>query len=296
MFGRVDVVVKAAPGAGIVSSFVLQSDDLDEIDWEWLGATPDQVQTNYFGKGQTGSYNRGAFHADTGSQSTYRTYTVDWNADQIVWQIDGTTVRVQTAASAEVNQYPQTPMQIKMGAWSGGDSANPQGTIAWAKGPTDYSKGPFNMYVKSIKVQDYSSGTAYKYNGNSGNWQDIVAVGGTVNPKGSGTAIAGAVAPVITSKATGQPIPFAGTTIIPGATQSRFTTTYSNYPGLPSGWSVASNGKVVGPVGGATANCEYSSSRIVVIHILIRVADRLSWGIFFGSIFFAAFAMVGRLR
>jgi hypothetical protein len=44
MFGRVEFVMKAAPGAGIVSSFVLQSDDLDEIDWEWLGADANQVQ------------------------------------------------------------------------------------------------------------------------------------------------------------------------------------------------------------------------------------------------------------
>jgi ribosomal protein S5 len=32
-FGSVEVVMKAAPGAGIVSSFVMESDDLDEIDW-----------------------------------------------------------------------------------------------------------------------------------------------------------------------------------------------------------------------------------------------------------------------
>jgi hypothetical protein len=32
-FGYVEVVMKAAPGAGIVSSFVMESDDLDEIDW-----------------------------------------------------------------------------------------------------------------------------------------------------------------------------------------------------------------------------------------------------------------------
>ena len=36
-FGRVDVKMKIAPGTGIVSSIVLQSDDLDEIDWvRWL--------------------------------------------------------------------------------------------------------------------------------------------------------------------------------------------------------------------------------------------------------------------
>ena len=47
MFGKVDIELQAAPGAGIVSSFVLQSDTLDEIDWEWLGADPDEVQSNY---------------------------------------------------------------------------------------------------------------------------------------------------------------------------------------------------------------------------------------------------------
>jgi len=33
LFARVDVKMKAAPGTGIVSSIVFESDDLDEIDW-----------------------------------------------------------------------------------------------------------------------------------------------------------------------------------------------------------------------------------------------------------------------
>lgn len=32
-FGRVDVTVQASLGTGVVTSSVLQSDDLDEIDW-----------------------------------------------------------------------------------------------------------------------------------------------------------------------------------------------------------------------------------------------------------------------
>ncbi len=32
-FGKVEVVMKAANGTGVVSSFVMESDDLDEIDW-----------------------------------------------------------------------------------------------------------------------------------------------------------------------------------------------------------------------------------------------------------------------
>ena len=68
-FGNVEVVMKPAPGVGIVSSMVLQSDDLDEIDFEWLGADGQQVQSNYFGKGQTLSYNRGAFHPNPGAHN-----------------------------------------------------------------------------------------------------------------------------------------------------------------------------------------------------------------------------------
>lgn len=46
-FGYVEVVMKAAPGAGIVSSFVMQSDALDEIDWEWIGSDTARAQSEY---------------------------------------------------------------------------------------------------------------------------------------------------------------------------------------------------------------------------------------------------------
>lgn len=135
MFGHVEYVIKAAPGTGIVSSAVLQSDDLDEIDWEWLGGNDQLVQTNYFGKGDTSSYNRGATHNDPGNHDDFHTYTVDWTSKQIVWQIDGTTVRVLTPDTADTNQYPQTPMVVKVGIWAGGDPSNPQGTIGECLAP-----------------------------------------------------------------------------------------------------------------------------------------------------------------
>lgn len=121
--------MKAAPGIGIVSTIVLQSDDLDEIDWEWLGGDNGQVQSNYFGKGQTLTYNRGAFHPNPGNHDGFHKYTIEWTANQILWQIDGTTVRALSYASAEPGQYPQTPMQLKLGIWSGGDSSQPAGTV-----------------------------------------------------------------------------------------------------------------------------------------------------------------------
>ncbi|KAF2457595.1 concanavalin A-like lectin/glucanase domain-containing protein [Lineolata rhizophorae] len=260
MFGRVEISLKAAPGAGIVSSVVLQSDCLDEIDWEWLGADPDEVQTNYFGKGQTGTYNRGAFHSDPGSQDGFKTYTIDWTPEQIVWQIDGVTVRALRPDDA-AGQYPQTPMQIKMGAWSGGDSSNSPGTIEWARGPTDYSQGPFTMQVQSIMVADYSTGTQYVYSGTSGNWQDIEAVDGSVNSGGS-TESVDTDAPAVTESSSGQPIPFQGTHqddsstyVTPSeypwvprpTTMETSTVTATSYPGLPSGWTVSDSGKVIPP-------------------------------------------------
>lgn len=255
--------MKAAPGRGIVSSVVLQSDCLDEIDWEWLGADASQVQSNYFGKGITGSYNRGAFHPNAGNQNAFHTYTIEWTSQQIVWQIDGMTVRALGYSDAAQGQYPQTPMQLKLGAWSGGDPSNSQGTITWAGGSTDYSAGPYTMQVKSIVVNDYSTGSSYSYGGTDGSWQNVKAAGGSVYSGGSSKA--GSAAPAVTSVSSGQPIPFEGThrsqdtystpSIYPwvplaSTLQTSAATgaaSSSNYPGLPSGWTVTDSGKVVPP-------------------------------------------------
>ena len=35
LFGSVEVKMKVAPGTGVVSSIVMESDVLDEIDWVW---------------------------------------------------------------------------------------------------------------------------------------------------------------------------------------------------------------------------------------------------------------------
>lgn len=46
-FGYVEVKMTAAKGQGIISSIVLQSQDLDEVDWEWIGGQEGKVQMNY---------------------------------------------------------------------------------------------------------------------------------------------------------------------------------------------------------------------------------------------------------
>jgi beta-glucanase (GH16 family) len=251
MFGRVEVTMKAAPGAGIVSSLVLESDVLDEIDIEWLGSDADEVQSNYFGKGQVTSYNRGQFHDLTGTQSKWITYTVDWTKDKIVWMADGTILRSLTEAQAETGQYPQTPMRVKLGAWAGGDpNYNAAGTVKWARGPTDYTKGPFSMMVKKLVVTDYSTGKQYKYGDTSGDWESIQAVdgkvNGNINNKNAVTATATAVGSVSTG--VGIPVGGIGTDKAATATQTGWPWAATANPtagAIPSGWYMTSEGKIM---------------------------------------------------
>lgn len=185
MYGNVELVLRTARGKGVVTSAHLQSDVLDEIDWEWLGGDNGRVQSNYFRLGNTESYDRAAYHPNPGHQDGFHTYTIDWTSDRIQWSIDNTVVRELTPASSR-GQYPQTPMNLHIGPWSGGDpEQNAEGTVEWAGGPIDWSTAPFVMNLRSIRVTDYSTGDQYRYNDNSGTVGSISAIGGQINGGGS---------------------------------------------------------------------------------------------------------------
>ncbi|BCR93457.1 glycoside hydrolase family 16 protein [Aspergillus luchuensis] len=179
-FGKAEVVMKAASGTGICSSIVLESDDLDEIDWEALGGDTTQIETNYFGKGDTSSYDRATWATVSTPQETFHTYTVEWTESATTWSIDGTVVRTLAYSDAQSGtRYPQTPMRLKLGIWAAGDSSEPEGTIEWAGGETDYSDGPFTMTVQSVSITNYNPGSSYTYSDNSGDYTSIVVNNGT---------------------------------------------------------------------------------------------------------------------
>jgi hypothetical protein len=178
-FGAVEVHLKASTGQGIISSVVLESDCLDEIDWEWMGGNASSVETNYFGKGNATSYDRAQYHAAPTPMDQYVNYTIDWTAERTQWLVDGTVVRTLLFHDALDGQnYPQTPMTVRLGIWAGGDASQPKGTIDWAGGLTDFTKVPFTMSVRSVRVSDYSTGKAYTYSDHSGSFQSIKSVAG----------------------------------------------------------------------------------------------------------------------
>ncbi|KAI1482251.1 glycoside hydrolase family 16 protein [Daldinia eschscholtzii] len=205
-FGKVDVELQAAPGTGVVTSFVLQSDDLDEIDWEWLGGDKAQVQTNYFGKGDTTTYDRGAYHDVANPQDQVYKYSIDWTKDYVRWLINDKQVRELKYADAKGgSRFPQTPMQIKLGTWVAGRSDAPEGTVQWAGGKTDFSQAPFVAHYKSLTIQDYSNGVknAEKYvwaDGSDGSYQSIKVVTGDGKDDDTSSSASSTAKPTKTSE------------------------------------------------------------------------------------------------
>lgn len=177
-FGSVSVVMQAATGQGVISSIVLESDDLDEVDWEFMGGNGTHAETNYFGKGNTTSFDRAIYYpTGTDPRANFHNYTVHWTSAQIQWYIDGALVRTLPYAAANGgDNFPQTPMTVRMGIWAGGDPDNNNGTIQWAGGLTDFTKGPYTMYVQSATINDFSTGKEYEYSDHSGSWQSIKTI------------------------------------------------------------------------------------------------------------------------
>jgi beta-glucanase (GH16 family) len=176
-FGQVEVIMRAASGQGIVSSIVIQSDDLDEIDWEWIGGNTTHMQTNYFGKGNTTSYDRAVWHEVQTPQDLYHNYTTDWQKDKTDFYIDGQIIRTLKYDDANGGKnYPQTPSNVRLGIWPGGDSINSNYTVEWAGGEVDYSKAPFTMGVKSVRVSDASTATEYHWGDQTGSMESIQVI------------------------------------------------------------------------------------------------------------------------
>ncbi|CEJ92581.1 hypothetical protein VHEMI08225 [[Torrubiella] hemipterigena] len=182
LFGKADITFRAAPGAGIVTSIVFMSCDHDEIDWELIGNYDYQIQSNFFAKGDETSSDRGGNHTVSDPVNTEHTYSVEWTRDKIVWSIDGAVVRTQLASETKNGYgFPQSPVQVKIGIWVGGNAKANHWQLNWSGGRADFSKAPFNAYVKRVTVVDYAGGDSpahhevesYSFSDRSGSFDSI---------------------------------------------------------------------------------------------------------------------------
>ena len=173
-FGQLEIIMKAASGQGVVSSIVILSDALDEIDWEWIGGNTTHVQTNFFAKGKP-DFKNAIWHTVDNPQDNWHNYTVNWQQDKIEWYIDTQLVRSLSFDEADGGKaFPQTPSDIRLGIWAGGDPDNPDGTIDWAGGKINYDDGPYTQTVKSVRVTDHHLGSSqYIYGDQTGTFESI---------------------------------------------------------------------------------------------------------------------------
>ncbi|TVY87404.1 putative glycosidase [Lachnellula willkommii] len=162
MFGNVSVYAKASPGTGIVSSFVMESDDLDEIDWEWLGSNDASVESSFFGKGNVTTSDRAIYHHIANAVTGWHTYNIEWTKDYIKWYVDDILVRIlpyDDPTTIKGTQFPQTPMKIKLGTFVESASFD--------------SGASYSMYVKKITISDAGCGGTYTYTDRTGSYGSI---------------------------------------------------------------------------------------------------------------------------
>jgi hypothetical protein len=172
------------------------------------------------------------------------TYALNWTKEATTWLIDGAPVRtVKFADAVDGKNYPQTPMNIRLGNWIAGAPNNSPGTIKWAGGIADMTHAPYNMYVESVKVKNYNPSDTYHYTDLSGSWQSIKYQVNTnestpepaVAPQPAGSAPAEVASPVPAAPQEAQPPQPAVVTINPqGASKAMKSPCASNVAGSPT--------------------------------------------------------------
>ncbi|RDW83553.1 glycoside hydrolase family 16 protein [Aspergillus mulundensis] len=261
-FGYVEVKMRAANGTGIISTAILESDDLDEIDWEQISTFDNQISTNYFGKGNTTSYDRATTVSVINPTEEFHTYAISWTSSKTEWYIDGTLVRTLNYADAvDGTNYPQTPMRVRIGIWAGGDPDNSEGTIEWAGGETDYSAAPFTMYVESVSIVNYNPAESYTWTDRTGDYTSISASNGT-DGTGAGTTLSGTDSTTISSASTSVSSTAVSSTSSSSGESETFTPTshipFSSH--LPTTPSSSSSALIQVPHAGTTTTSSSTSS------------------------------------
>ncbi|KAG0306916.1 hypothetical protein BGZ98_001452 [Dissophora globulifera] len=165
LYGTVSARIKAGSrSGGIISSFIYRNIMTgDEIDYEWVGKQPNEVQSNYYWRTPPTmdpkdiDYSHSRRH-DIGQilSDQYQIYTIEWLPDSLTWFINGQVVRTLLRSEVNGTKYPSTPSQIQFSIWDGG-LADPE-TLDWAGGPTDWSDShpKYEMFVDWVDIKCYT--------------------------------------------------------------------------------------------------------------------------------------------
>lgn len=174
-YGKITARMKASHLGGVITAFILFSGIQDEIDFEFVGADIEKVQTNYYWQG-TLNYNHSTNITVDDVFDDYHTYELDWHEDYITWSVDGTIGRTLYKnetynSTTDTYRFPQTPSQVHLSIWPGGNATNAPGTIAWAGGEINWDApdisdpGYYYAIVNEVNITCYDPPIFAKKNG-----------------------------------------------------------------------------------------------------------------------------------
>ncbi|PVU98500.1 hypothetical protein BB560_005659, partial [Smittium megazygosporum] len=147
--GRVDVVMKPAPSSGSVTALVFSGPPpSDEIDIEFVGRDPTQVQSMYFVKGSRIEL-QSQFHSSfpvSDMTKVFNTYSFELTDKAVNWFLNGDLVR--TLPNKGSLTFPGDITNFRFGVWDGSNTSGWAGTIDW-------SIGSRSAFIKSISIKPY---------------------------------------------------------------------------------------------------------------------------------------------
>lgn len=145
-FGRYEVIMTAAPGDGVVSSFFTYTGPHfetphDEIDFEFLGRNTTEVWLTAFVEGEK----KPGQAVDLGFDATEgpHLYAFDWQPDSLTWYVDG---RELLHVTAEDVPIPSLPQKIFFNIWVGGE-----GQHDWTGAAAENTRSSARYYCISYR-------------------------------------------------------------------------------------------------------------------------------------------------
>lgn len=161
-FGKFVIKMKLLSKPGTVSSFFTYDNQSwqgegrpwREIDIEAIGIKPDLLQTNLI----TGELDK-RIHSEhkhsIDKLTDFHTYTLEWTPDHISWNIDGTEIhREEAATSQQVVDMRDTPQTYRMNVWI-------SEAIGWV-GKFEPSSLPAYQVVDWIEYYQYQEDGSYQ--------------------------------------------------------------------------------------------------------------------------------------
>ncbi|KAK7697041.1 putative glycosidase CRH2 [Diaporthe eres] len=257
-YGNVKARMKSSRGNGVVSAFILLSDVKDEIDFEFIGADLETVQTNYYYQANPVWTNSKNITDLSDTYQNFHDYEIQWTPDQVVWLVDGKvgrTLKKSDTWNATTNQwdFPQTPARVQLSIWPGGNSTNSEYTIEWAGGEIDWNSEDIRNYgydfatFSEVSIECFNATSAPGTNKGKGYYYN--------NAAGTNDTVVDGDKPTVLASLMGT-----GTDMEAGASSASASSSASSANSVPGGTSGSGVGNVVGGDGSGSGDSSSGGS------------------------------------